>query len=143
MHISVCIFPINHFIVMRFCIYACLLLLYTTILVYHFIPPCDLSKGMVCLSAYGGSFVHLSSSFFSFTIQLNWKFYCDIAFTSKINLVHSVTSIITMLLKLLRMIWGYSTNFLMSFTQSPCSYFWCLKDAHFTSHWYYVTYVSF
>ena len=62
------------------------------------------------------------------------KSYCDITFTSKIHLVLSVTSIITMLVILLQMIYGYVTICVVSVSLSLCLFLCDVWKIYFTHH---------
>ena len=73
-----------------------------TLFVCHFLPPCKIIDGIMCLCAYAGYFVHQSASFLVCRFTFIEKSNCDITCTSVINIVVLVTSIITMLVKLLQ-----------------------------------------
>ena len=77
--------------------YSVLLFLPVTLFMCHFVHPCKVSEGIVCLSARASSFIHLSASF-SLTSD------CDITFTTKINHVLSVIGKFTILVKLFQAI---------------------------------------
>ena len=110
MDISISIFAVNCIIYIHFCLYPCLLFLSMTLFVCHFIPPNEISKGILCLYFCPGSFHHLSAYFLFRPFTFTQKSDCDITCTSRINFVLSVTSIITVLVKLLQMLWGYVTR---------------------------------
>ena len=139
-HISICIFAVNHIIYMRF--FSILLnCLWSHMYVIQYFPK--KSVKVFCLCSSDGSFVHLPASFLVWPFTFTEKSDCDIKFTSKINLMLSVNDIIKMLVKLLQTIWGYVTRCAVLVSMFPCLYLWCLKDMHFISYWYYVTYASF
>lgn len=106
-YVSIYIFAINR-MYFFICIYISM-----TLFVCHF-------------SIFGSCFLHSSASF-SLTFTFTNKFDCGIIFTPKISFVLSVISIITILVKLLQMIWGYHASYMEY--QSLCLY---LKDLNFT-----------
>ena len=59
-----------NYIHLRICSYP--LFLSMTLFVYHFLPPCELSEGIVYLSAWGSYFAYPSTSA-SLTFQLHWQ----------------------------------------------------------------------
>ena len=63
-----------------------------------FLPPCEVSEGIVCLSTRVSYFVHLS------TFNITLRSECDIIFTPKVHFVLSVILMITILIKILHMI---------------------------------------
>ena len=89
----------------HFCIYPCLVFLSILLVVCYFIPLCAVSKEIMSILLC----IYLLL-FFILTIHLHW----EISLWHHIN----VTIIITMLVKLLRMIWGYVTSFVVSFSRS-------------------------
>ena len=109
--------------------------------VCYFIPPCEVRKGILSLLLWR-FFCPSVYLFFSLTVRLHWEIWLWHHIYFQKNLVLSVNSIITMLVKLLQMILGYVSSFVMTFSLSPRLYPWGLKDMHFTSYWYYVTYTS-
>ena len=123
-------FGVNCIIYIHFCLYPCLLLLSITLFVYHFILPCEVSKGIVYLYVCCGSFHHVSLNFLFWPFTFTQKFDCDNRCTSRINLVLSLTCIIAMLVKLLEMVWAYITRFLVSVSLCPCLYLWFFKIFH-------------
>ena len=89
------------------------LLLSLTLYVCHFVSPYEISEVILILSECAISLFHLSSSFSLTFLCFTQKFDCGIIFTSKSNLVLSVIIIITMLVKLLLMIWSCVTSYVV------------------------------
>ena len=61
LHIFIFIFAVNH---IAFHMYICLLLLSIVVFVCHYVPPCEVSDGTVCLYACVNYFVYFSASVF-------------------------------------------------------------------------------
>ena len=89
------------------------LLLSLTLYVCHFVSPYEVSEVILILSECAISLFHLSSCFSLTFLCFTQKFDCGIIFTSKSNLVLSVIIIITMLVKLLLMIWSCVTSYVV------------------------------
>ena len=89
--------------------------------VCHFIPLCEVSKGILSLLLWR-FFCPSVYLFFSLTVRHHWEIWLWHRIYFQKNLVLSVNSIITMLVKLLQMILGYVTSFVMTFSLSPRLY---------------------
>lgn len=77
-------------------------------------------------SIYFQTYLHLSASFLVLPFTFTKKSDGEITITSKIILMLPVNSIILMLVKLLQMIWGYVTSYVVFISMFPCLYLWCL-----------------
>ena len=107
-----------HFHMYKF-IYLSLLPLAMTLFVCQLVASCEVGEGIACLSVCVSSLVHLLVWIFTFTKKSD----CD-----KINLLLSAINIITILVKLSKMIRGYFTGLVV--------YQFCLSlYMQFTTWW--------
>ena len=83
------------------------------------------SVKVLCVSLFVSIFLPILVSAFTFTGKSD----CEIIFTHKTELALSVTSIITIKIMLLQLIWRYVTNFVVC--QSACHFF-CICDERYT-----------
>lgn len=86
-------------------LYTIVLFLYVTLFACHLLSPFEASKGIVTVSA--SSFFYLSA-FVSLIFHIHYK-----TDTDKENLVLSVIFTVTVLVKLLHIIWYYAPSFIV------------------------------
>ena len=106
-------------------VFVCTYAFYFCLLSHFCATPYLLVKSVkvLCTSICDNSFVHLSA-YFSLTFHFIAKSDCGITFTLKIDVLLSVATIITITIKLLQMIWGNVTSFLVRQSLSLFLYLW-------------------
>ena len=123
----------------RFRIYTCLLLLSMNLFVCHFIPPSEISEGIVCVSACVNIYLSICLSVYLSICLLDWSFtFTEKSDCDKAKQVLSMISITSILVELTQIIGWYVNSSVvgLSVFLSVSS-----KDMRFTSKWYYV-YIS-
>ena len=106
-----------------FLFYLCLLLLSITLFVCHLLSHCKFSEGVVSFYICWFFYPHVC-------LCIAWSLvFTEKSVYGKINLVLSVISIISILVNILQMIWGYDTSFAVF---QPVFSSVSLSDRHFT-----------
>ena len=137
MYVFISIFAANYIIyvfVFTHVFYCCL---WTS--VCHFIPPSEISEGIVCVSACVNIFLSICLSVYFSICLLDWSFtFTEKSDCDKAKQVLSMISITSILVELTQIIGCYVNSSVvgLSVFLSVSS-----KDMRFTSKWYYV-YIS-
>ena len=97
-----------------------------------FVPFHEFSE-ILCVHLPGPFLLSICQPLLVWPFTFTEKSDCDITFTPTINLALSVISTITILVKLLQMIWCYVTNFLMCQSLSLGLYLWKIYTSHHVS----------